>query len=133
MKNVPKELTGKELRIFKKAQQNELDAVELYKILAEKISETQFRNTFLSMAADEEKHAAFFKDYTKIVLTPKKNKARLVLFLYQILGLNGTLEILEKGELKAAEKYSSLQKRIPELQDLIQDEIRHSKTLRKLR
>lgn len=113
------------------SQQGELDAVILYKELAKLVNE-ESKNTLLGIASDEGRHASILKQYTKVNLKPKVFKSMAVLLIYKIAGLKVTLNILSKGEIKAAKKYEVLVKKFPKIQEIILDEKRHGEILRSL-
>ncbi|WP_425449140.1 ferritin family protein [Dethiothermospora halolimnae] len=123
MKNI--DITKSDRKQLIKAQQGELDAVLLYKRLAKVIKETKYKETFLKIAADEGKHAGILKNYTMEKLKPKKTKAIVITRLYKIFGLNLTLNLLEKGELKAAKGYISLVDKFPNIKLIIEEEESH--------
>ena len=68
------------MKALLKAQQGELDAVLMYKKLAEVVNE-QDAVVFRQLAAEEGRHASVFHNYTKTVLEPKKAKSILIPFL----------------------------------------------------
>lgn len=115
-----------------KAQQGELDAVIVYRKLAEAADDKNSKKTFLRIAADEGKHASILKKYTHETLQAKNFKAIVVSSLYKILGSQFTLQLLEKGELKAVEGYSQLVAEFPNLGEIIRDEALHANLLKKM-
>ena len=127
------EITKEEKEQLIKAQQGELDAVILYRKLAEITKETINKETFLKIAADEGKHACILRKYTGENLEPKKIKALVVTCIYKVFGVKFTLKVLEKGELKAAKKYSTIVKKFPNIQGIIKDENLHGKLIRNMR
>ncbi|AWV80317.1 MULTISPECIES: ferritin family protein [Clostridium] len=116
-----------------KAQQGELDAVIVYKKLSSILKEEEYKKTFLSIAADEGKHAAILKKYTEEKLIPKKLKANFVYIIYSIFGLKFTLGILEKGEFKAAEAYLPLQDKFKAIKEILDDEKRHGELMNNMK
>lgn len=109
-----------------KAQQGELDAVILYKKLAETVKNPEKAEKFLKVAADEGKHASILRQYTKEELRPKSSKAKLVVMLYKILGEKRTMKILAKGELGSIDGYALLVKDFPNIQSIMEDEALHA-------
>lgn len=109
------EITSKERKQLLKSQQGELDAVLLYRKLAETIKETQHKKTFIKIAADEGKHAGILRKYTDENLKAKNGKAFIVSTIYKICGFKITLNILAKGEFKAAKDYESLVAKFPNI------------------
>ena len=58
------DLTKEELKQFTKFQQAELDGVEAYKALAGATDDEYEKEVFLKLAADEGRHAAFFRGFS---------------------------------------------------------------------
>jgi rubrerythrin len=112
-------------RQLSKAQQGELDAVLLYRSLAELVKTPEEKQVFLKIASDEGKHAAILKRYTGKTLAPSKTKAFIVTTLYRVFGPKLTFGLLQKGEFEAARNYTSLVVAFPRVQEIIEDEIRH--------
>ena len=124
------EMTGKEKKQLIKAQQGELDAVILYRKLAELTSETKNKALFLKIASDEGKHAGILRKYTGENLESKNLKSLIVTGIYGIFGIKIMLKILAKGEFEAAKKYSSLATKFPDIQVIIKDENLHGELMR---
>lgn len=119
-------MTQEQKKKLLKAQQGELDAVILYRKLAEVSENEEVKEMLLKIAADEGKHATIIRDYTKELLVPEYKKANLVLRIYKILGHNFTMKMLSNGELKSATEYSKLVNDFPKIQEIIDDEKKHS-------
>jgi rubrerythrin len=112
-----------------KAQQGELDAVILYRRLAQEMKDTNNRETFLKIAADEGKHAGILRKYTGENLSPKNLKAIVVITIYKVFGLKFTIKMLSKGEFKAAKEYYLLAEDFPSIKEIIKDEELHGKLM----
>ena len=123
------DMTEKEKKQLIKAQQGELDAVILYRKLAELINEAENKALFLKIASDERKHANILRKYTGENLEPKNLKSVIVTNIYKVFGIKIMLKILARGEFKAANKYSSLVKKFPDIQEIIKDENIHGKSM----
>jgi rubrerythrin len=115
-----------------RAQQGELDALILYRRLAEEMKDTKSRETFLKIAADEGKHAGILRKYTGENLKPKNLKAIIVMTIYKLFGLKFTLKILAEGEFKAAKEYYSLVSDYPNIKEIIKDEESHGESMRQI-
>ncbi|WP_159517768.1 ferritin family protein [Sunxiuqinia indica] len=115
-----------------RAQQGELNAVLIYQRLAKITKHNNGAKVFLEIAADEGKHAAILKSYTNEVLKPEATKAKLVGFLYKLLGHNFVIGLLEKGELKSIDSYQPLKDDFPKIQQIIDDELRHAEMAKSL-
>ena len=110
-----------------KSQQGELDAVILYRKLANIIKNEEYKEKFSKVAADEGKHASILKEYTNEILKPKSLKANIVAMIYRVLGAKYTMDILTTRELNSVGPYSKLVKDFPRIQEIIDDELRHAK------
>jgi len=66
------QITNEEMKFLLKSQQGELDAVLMYKALANKVKREKEAEAFRQLAADEGRHAAVLKQITKTVLKPRK-------------------------------------------------------------
>ena len=107
------------------AQQGELDAVLMYNKLAEKVKDAKDAAAFKQLAAEEGRHASVFHAYTKKVLQPKKTKAVFVPLMYSIVGRKVLYPIIAKQEYAAGEKYKKLVGVFPDVESVLNDEIRH--------
>lgn len=125
-------MTGEQKKILLKTQQGELDAVKLYKRLAEIVKHEKGKKLFLEIAADEGRHAAVLKSYTNITLKPKGIKATVVVLLYNLIGHNFVMGLLQKGELKSIIVYRALVGDFPKIQEIIDDEARHAEIAKSL-
>jgi len=115
-----------------KLQQGELNAVLIYQRLAKITKHKKGKEVFSKIAADEGKHAAILRSYTNEILKPKGTKAKLVGFLYQLLGHNFVIGLLEKGELKSIDYYKPLKDVFPKIQQIMDDELRHAEMAKSL-
>jgi len=125
-------MTSDEKNSLVKAQQGELDAVILYRKLAEVAKDKYMKEEFLRIAADEGKHAAILREYTGEVLKPKSTKANFVALMYKFLGHNFTMNILASGEIKSIGKYNTMVRNFPNIEKIIKDEAKHAEITRNL-
>ncbi len=123
------EITSKEREQLLKSQQGELDAVLLYRKLAELAKEPKDKETLLKIAADEGRHAAILGRYTGENLKQKNTIALIITSLRKVIGSNLTLRLLAKAEFSAVGKYSSLVDKFPDIQEIMNDEEMHGKLL----
>ena len=110
-----------------KAQQGELDAVLLYQSLAKMAKNSDVKEKFTQIAADEGKHAAILRSYTRENLKPKNTKALLVAFIYRTLGHSYTCKLLSEGEMNSIPSYQKLVVGFPRIKEIMEDEIRHAR------
>ena len=133
MKNkIDIEIINEDKKQLMKAQQGELDAVIIYHKLAEVINNTDNKKVFLKIAADEGKHASILKKYTGEKLRPKKFKSLIIFSIYKIFGVKVTLNILIKGELKAAREYERFTLKFPKIQQILKDEELHGELMKNM-
>lgn len=83
------------------------------------------RKAFLRLASDEARHESVFLGYTRKLAIPSPAKAIAVPFMYKTLGKEKTYPIIAKGEYEAAEKYKSVVKDFPEVEEVMNDEVHH--------
>ena len=119
------------MKALLKAQQGELDAVLMYKKLAEVVNE-QDAVVFRQLAAEEGRHASVFHNYTKTVLEPKKAKSILIPFLYRTVGRERTYKLIADREYSAAEKYKTLVCTFEDAVSVMNDEVRHGDMVKAL-
>lgn len=119
------------MKALLKAQQGELDAVLMYKKLAEVVNE-QDAVVFRQLAAEEGRHASVFHNYTKTVLEPKKAKSILIPFLYRTVGRERTYKLIADRGYSAAEKYKTLVCTFEDVVSVMNDEVRHGDMVKAL-
>ena len=112
-----------------KAQQGELDAVLMYNALADTVRDDGDAETFRTLAAEEGRHAAVFRELTQQTLTPKKTKAVLLPMLYRILERKRVYPLIARGEYNAEKAYAPVAEKYPEVQSIQADEKRHGDTV----
>lgn len=118
-------MTREEKKALLRAQQGELDAVLLYESLAEKVGGKDAA-VFRQLAREEGQHALVFQELTgEKHLVAKKKLAKIVLFLYAMLGRKRVYRLIAKGEYKAEELYRPLIATFPSIEQVAKDEKRH--------
>lgn len=115
-----------------KAQQGELNAVLVYRRLAEAMKDLKIKKVLLRIAADEGKHAGILRQYTGATLKARKSTALVVMMIYRVLGLKFTLNTLEKGELKAVKGYALLVEDFPKINKIMTDEAIHAELIKSM-
>lgn len=126
------EISEKEMKALIAAQQGELDAVLMYNALAKVVKDEKDAETFKQLAAEEGHHASVFKSLTNAVLKPKKTLARLVPFLYRIIGKKLLYPIIAKSEYGADANYEQFVDKFEIVRSVKADEKRHGDTVREL-
>lgn len=118
-------MTHEQYNELLRSQQGELNAVLMYQRLAKVVRTEREREAFLQLAREEGRHASVFHAYTKEVLKPKKTMARIMPWLYYILGKKRLYKLIAKGEYDAAIGYEHLIMDFPEVESVKNDEKRH--------
>ena len=117
-------MTDKQLRILRRAQQGEMDAVLMYNALA-KVVPASDAATFKQLAKEEGHHADVFHRYTQLPLKAGHLKEKMVPFLYRVLGRKITYTLIAKAEYRADQGYQPLITDFPEVASVAADETRH--------
>lgn len=120
-----RQISKKQMRTLRKAQQGEVDAVFMYKRLARKAKRLDEMEAFIRLAKDEARHADVFKVYTQKELRPFPAKGILVPLMYRFLGREKTFPIIAKAEYDAAKKYEDVVPDFPEVEEVMNDEVHH--------
>lgn len=118
--------------IFSVHQQDELNSAVLYKQIAQSTKSDKERETLLSIAEDEQKHADTFEKYSHRSLKPNSFRIRLYLFFRYLLGYTFIIKLLEYGESRGINSYRSEIHQIPEVRQILADEEKHEKILMNL-
>ncbi|MCR5533767.1 MAG: rubrerythrin [Bacteroidaceae bacterium] len=118
-------MTQEQFKELLRSQQGELNAVLMYQKLAKVVKTDKEREAFLQLASEEGRHASVFHAYTKTPIKAKKTMARIMPFLYWILGKKRLYKIIAKGEYDAAIGYEHLIADFPEVESVRNDEKRH--------
>ena len=120
-----KQLTKKQMKALRKAQQGEVDAVFMYKRLAKRVKTLEEMEAFVRLAKDEARHAEVFHAYTGKDLRPIPVKGIMVPLMYRTLGKKKVFPIIAKGEYDAADKYKHIISDFPEVEEVMNDETHH--------
>jgi len=126
------EITKKEMKTLLKAQQGELDAVVMYRMLSRTVKDQDDAETFKRLAAEEGHHASVFRKMTGVRLKPRKMKGFLLSAAYRIFGRNKLYLLIAKGEYSAEKTYAPVVKRFPNVESVQADEKRHGDTIMSL-
>ena len=125
-------LTKDQRKVCLYSQQGELDAVVMYLALAEKVKNPKEAETFKRLASEEGRHASVFHALTGETLKPNKAKAIAVPMMLKLCGKKFTYTIIANQEYAAAKKYEPVVKDFPQVQSVLEDEIRHGNTVKGL-
>jgi rubrerythrin len=121
-----RKITRKDMKVFRKSQQGELDAVLMYENLAKSVRRKRDKETFERLAKDEQRHADVFFAFTKDEdMKPKKAKSIAVPLLTKVLGRKIVYRVIAKAEYDAEKNYMPVVKKFPEVEDVKNDERHH--------
>lgn len=110
-------------------QKDEATSALIYANFAKKMKDKKEQEKLLKMAHDEASHAAIWKQYTKQEVKPNMLKVWWYKFLMVILGYTFVIKSLELGEYDGVNGLKQLENEIPEVKNIIADEVRHEKEL----
>lgn len=118
-------VTKEKMKIFLKAQQDEMSAVLMYKALADAVRDPADAQAFRQLSAEEGHHAAVFKKLTGKSVKAKKTLAALLPVMYKLIGRKKLYPIIAKYEYDAVKKYAPLAAEFSVLDSVKNDEKRH--------
>ena len=117
-------------KIYQMFQQSELDAVLMYRALADKAKSNAEKELLLRLGAIEGKHAAVLRGITGSgERKPTDALAKPIALLERFAGRGLTYRLIALGEKAAYYLYQPLAKEHPELQTNAKEETEHGKTL----
>lgn len=126
----PEEQISDDLRdVLNKNQQGELDAVIMYRMLADRMESERDAAAMRRLANDELRHARVFRSITGDKRNPDRTQGDMICMLYRILGKERLFRLMAKGEYAAANGYASLAIVFPQLKSVLQDEQKHGDAL----
>jgi len=110
-------------------QQNELDSRHIYARLARLTANEANREALARISEAEERHYAFLMGLTGEELVPNTAKIVWYTLVARVLGLTFAVKIMERGEETAQEAYGSLAGSVPGIEELLEDEATHERSL----
>lgn len=125
-------MTDNEMKAFIGFQQGELDAVEMYKKLAQLTKSDKLREAFLDAVKDEGRHAAIMYKLTGTQLTPDSKLANIIEKAYKVAPKRILLQGVALGEQFGGNGYRPYIADYPELESIMFDEYKHRDIMRKL-
>ena len=116
-------------KILEQAQRNEITEYLVYQKLAFANKNVQNQEVLKRIAQEELEHYNFFKKYTKTNQTPNKLMVWKYILIAKIFGLTFGLKLMERGEAGAQINYEKLEKDVPGIKNIINDEEGHESAL----
>lgn len=114
---------------LKSIQQNEVDGTIIYKKIAEFTKDEKERQTLLLISDDEKKHAATFERYTGCKMSPRRFRIFCFTLAARIMGYTFVIKLLERSEDLGIKSYQKNIDKIPELQQILDEEEIHEQML----
>lgn len=110
-------------------QRNEETSALIYSSFAKHMKDTKNQKILIQIAKDEKKHAEVWKKYTQQDVSPNRFKIMWYLFLTYILGYTFVVKLLENEEYSGARDLKQVEKEIPEVTHIIEQEEKHEQLL----
>lgn len=114
---------------FRLHQQQELNSSVLYQKIAQTTKNERERQTLLSIAHDEYRHATVFEKYSGRRLKPDRLWVNLHVLAQHIFGYTFMIKLLERAEDKDIDTYRAEIDRMPELKQVLAEEEIHEELL----
>ena len=114
------------------SQKSEITEHIIYKTLASKTKDKNNKAVLLQISDDELKHYNFWKGISKQELKPNRFKIFLYVFIAKAFGLAFGVKLMESLEVETQSDYEKLKEEVPNIEEVIDDEIRHEKELLEL-
>ncbi|MBR1811433.1 MAG: hypothetical protein IJ766_07310 [Clostridia bacterium] len=119
-----------ENKIYLTFQQGELDAVLMYKSLAEGACTAQEKETLLRLGAMEGRHAGILRGITGVTdLKPRDTLAKTIMTAEGVVGRRALYLFMAAGETVLGAAYKPLVKKHGELAQVEKEEYEHSRAL----
>jgi VIT1/CCC1 family predicted Fe2+/Mn2+ transporter len=112
-----------------KVQQQEITGGVIYRAFSTRVKDQSIKNLLERISRDEFRHYEFWKKITCKEVSYNKIKVFFYILILRIFGLTFGIKLLEKGEELTQTHYTYLEKFIPGIRKMIQDEERHEKEL----
>lgn len=110
-------------------QKNEITEFYVYSYLARVIKDKNNSEVLLKIANDELAHYHYWKRLTNTEVKPNRIKVYFYNLMARIFGITFSIKLMEKGEQKAEQFYSTIVDRLPEAEKIIAEENSHENSL----
>ncbi len=128
-RNIIPAMRDKAERIAMQAQQVEITESEVYLRLAEKIRDGKNAEVLRSIAREEKRHAAIWRERARTEARPEALKVFWLVLLARLFGLTFMLKRMERKEGTGSRYYDRLAGHFPEARQMGQEEAKHEKSL----
>ena len=110
-------------------QKDEATSALIYAHFARKVKDKKEQKLLQQISHDEANHAAVWKQYTKQDVKPNMFKVWWYQVCMFLLGYTFVIKLLELHEYEGVSALRQLEKEIPEVKNIIADELKHEKEL----
>ncbi len=117
------------LKLMLRFQRDELTASIVYAHFAKKIKDKKNRTLLEKISKDEAHHAQIWQRYTQRTVRPCWIRLIWYTFLTYVLGYTFVVKVLENGEYTGVQEIKTLEKDVPEVNDIIVQEKEHERRL----
>ncbi len=117
------------LKLMLRFQRDELTASIVYAHFAKKIKDKKNRTLLEKISKDEAHHAQIWQRYTQRAVRPCGIRLIWYTFLTYVLGYTFVVKVLENGEYTGVQEIKTLEKDVPEVNDIIVQEKEHERRL----
>ena len=117
---------------LRKCQQSELNAELMYLTLAKRTKVEKDRETFLKIANQKKRHSELFRHLTNVDMKPKRKRAFIVAYLYDIFDRKGLYPLIAFLEYRAHFRTDELARRFSSLREVWRDQKTHGDMVVKL-
>ena len=111
------------------AQRSEITEHLVYKNLANSMKDQHNKEVLFRISNDEMRHYNFFRSYSGVDLEPDGLKVFFYTILSKIFGMTFAVKLMENGEDKAQNFYEGIAEYIPDIKDILEDEMEHEKKI----
>lgn len=117
------------LKLMLRFQRDELTASVVYAHFAKRLKDQNNRVLLEKISKDEARHAQIWQKYTKRTVRPCWIRLIWYTFLTYVLGYTFVVKVLENGEYTGVQEIKTLEKDVPEVNDIIVQEKEHERRL----
>lgn len=110
-------------------QRDELTGAILYEKIAHRQKDEHNKETLLQFAAEERSHEAFWRKYTGVEVSPNRLRIFWYTLLSYILGFTFVIRLMERLEDLTIGEYQAIEKEIPEVRPIMEEEQAHEDML----
>ena len=120
------------LEHLRKCQQSELNAELMYLTLAKRTKVEKDKEIFLKIASQKKRHSEIFRHLTNMDMKPKKRRAFIVAYLYDVFDRKGLYPIIAFLEYRAHFRTDELARKFSSVREVWRDQKLHGDMVAKL-